>query len=78
MKIREVLEEFDMKMSMILADIMVRGVEEVLPKLCEAYKARGWSNWSVVNFAYELDLPDQDAIKIILISSRYAKNWTFS
>jgi hypothetical protein len=78
MKIRDVFADENMALSMSLADIMVHGVEEVLPKLCEAYRLKGYSNYSLVYFAIDLDLPDEDVVKILRISSRYAKNWTFS
>ena len=55
MKIRELLEDHNMKMSITLAEIMVYAVKEVMPHLYEGYRARGWSNWSLVYFVHELE-----------------------
>lgn len=78
MKIADLLEKNNKKMSSDLADILVKSIKEIFPFYYDSCSQKGMSNFAIANFISNIDLTEEDISSIVSISSRYSKLWSFS
>ena len=78
MKINDILKNNNVKMSNTLSEMLVFAIKEIYPLLYERFHSKNCNDYVIAYYVCEMDLPEEDAKKIILKSSRVSKIWAFS
>ena len=61
-----------------LADIISISIKEFFPTLYKGAMNEGWSNYKMTLYIGNMDLSQEDLIKILQHASRLSKVWIFS
>jgi hypothetical protein len=77
-RLSEYLKDNKLIMTKELADILSISIKEFFPTLYNMAINKGWSNYKMTYYLGNIDLSQEDLIKILQHASRLSKVWIFS